>query len=364
MDIRYMEMALEQAKLGEGRVNPNPLVGAVLVKNNKVIGMGHHEIFGGAHAEINAFNSAANNGYSAEGSTLYVTLEPCCHYGKTPPCTDAIILNKVSRVIIGTLDPNPMVSGKGVEVLARSGIEVRVGMLEEECKKINQIFMKHITTHEPYVLMKVAMSLDGKIATKTGNSKWISSEVSRLEVHNLRNKYMGIMVGIGTVMEDNPELTCRISGGRNPVRIVVDSSLRVKVDSKVVISAKETRTIIATTENASIEKIELLEKLGVDILVTSSKDGKVNLPELMTKLGELGIDSVLLEGGGTLNFSALEEGIVDKVKFYIAPIVIGGQSAKTPVGGDGVEFVANAFKLNHMSSRQVGYDICITGYLK
>lgn len=355
----FMKLAIELAKKGIGKVNPNPLVGAVIVKDGKIIGQGYHERYGGGHAEVNAFKSLNED---ATGAIMYVTLEPCMHYGKTPPCADKIIENKISKVVIGMLDPNPLVSGKGIEKLKNAGIEVEVGILEEECRKINEVFTKYIKTKKPFVVMKTAMSLDGKISTKTGKSKWISSEEARLHVHTLRNKFSGIMVGINTVLKDNPELTCRIAEGNNPIKIIVDSTLRIPMESKV-LKKHDNQTIIATTEKADITKVEKLIKNNVKVLIINEKNGRVDLKELMRKLGELNIDSILLEGGSTLNYSALEENIVDKVMMYISPKIIGGETSKTPVGGNGIDKLNNAFKLENITTRNVGEDILVEGYI-
>ncbi|MBC5625270.1 bifunctional diaminohydroxyphosphoribosylaminopyrimidine deaminase/5-amino-6-(5-phosphoribosylamino)uracil reductase RibD [Clostridium sp. NSJ-49] len=360
MDKKFMYLAIDLAKQGNGKVNPNPLVGAVIVKDGRVIGQGYHEEYGKAHAEVNAFKSLRE---SSEGATIYVTLEPCSHYGKTPPCVDKIIENKISKVVIGTLDPNPLVAGRGVRKLRDSGIEVVVGILEEECKNLAEVFMKYIVTKTPFVVLKTAMTLDGKIATQTGESKWITCEKSRRNVHKLRNELSAIMVGVNTVVKDNPELTCRLEGGRNPVRVIVDSKLRIPIESKV-INDKLSRTIIATTKESNKSKRDSLEKLGVEIVVVKSKNEKVDLKDLMIKLGELNIDSILLEGGGTLNFSALEEGIIDKVQAYISPKIIGGEKSKTPVEGNGVEELSKAILLENITTESVGEDILIQGYIK
>lgn len=356
-----MKLAIKLAINGVGKVNPNPLVGAVIVKDEEIIGQGYHECCGKEHAEVNAFKSLAKD---AEGATLYVTLEPCSHYGKTPPCVDEIIKNKIVKVVIGMVDINPLVSGRSVNKLRDAGIEVIVGILEEECKKINEVFIKYITKKKPFVVLKSAMSLDGKIATSSGESKWITGEGSRIEVHNLRNKLSSIMVGVNTIIKDNPELTCRVSGGRNPIRIVVDSKLRIPMESKVIVEINKSKTIIATTEVANNNKILELERLGVKVIVIKSKKGKVDLQELMVELGRLNIDGVLLEGGAELNFSALKENIVDKIQVYISPKIIGGERSKTPVGGNGIEVLSNAFKVENMASRFIGEDILIEGYLK
>ncbi|PRR84368.1 Riboflavin biosynthesis protein RibD [Clostridium vincentii] len=359
MDRKYMKIALELAKNGEGRVSPNPMVGAIIVKNGSVIAGGHHREYGKAHAEVDAFENATED---VEGATMYVTLEPCSHFGKTPPCADKIIEKKISKVVIGSLDPNPLVAGNGVKKLQDAG--VIVGVLEDECKDLNEVFMKYILEKKPFVVMKSAMSLDGKIATYSGESKWISGEESRKNVHKLRNKLSSIMVGVQTVIKDNPELTCRTENGRNPIRIVVDSTLRIPIESKLVEGARDIKTIVATTDRRDKDKEILLKEKGVIILVTEQINNQVDLLDLMKKLGALQIDSVLLEGGATLNFSALAQGIVDKVQVYIAPMIIGGDKAKTIVGGTGVEALTDAFKLRDLKTSLIGQDILIEGYVK
>ena len=360
----YMKLALELAKKGIGRVHPNPMVGAVIVKDGKILGQGYHKKCGEGHAEVNAFKDAEEKNENVEGAEMYVTLEPCSHFGKTPPCADKIIEKKISKVFIGTLDPNPLVAGRGVKKLKDAGIYVEYGILESECYKLNEVFMKYIVKKEPFAVMKTGMSLDGKIATYSGESKWITEERSREDVHNLRNELTGIMVGINTVLKDNPQLTCRVNGGRNPIRIIVDSNLKIPMDCKIVNTAKEVETIIATTDKANLDKINSLEDKGVKIIVVPSKNGKVNLKELMTILGKLKIDSILLEGGGTLNFSALEEGIVDKVKIYIAPKIIGGKDSKTPIEGKGIDNLKDAFKITNLSVSTIGEDILVEGYVE
>ena len=361
MDKYYMQRALDLAQKGKGKVNPNPLVGAIIVKNGEIIGEGYHEAYGRVHAEINAFNNSIKD---VKGATIYVTLEPCSHYGKTPPCVDKIIDKKISKVVIGMVDPNPLVAGKGVTKLQEAGIEVIIGVLEKECKKINEVFIKYITKKQPFVVLKTAMSLDGKIATKTGESKWITGEKARYEVQQLRNQYSAIMVGVDTVIMDNPQLTCRIPNGRNPIRIVVDSKLRTPLESNIVKSAKDIRTILVTTKIASEEKVRLIEELGVVVIKTNCKNGKVDLIESLAKLGEQNIDSILLEGGGTLNYSALKSGIVDKIIAYISPKIIGGISAKTSIEGEGIEKLEEAFKLEQLTTRLIDKDIFIEGYVK
>ena len=310
-DQEYMLRAIQLAKKGEGWTNPNPMVGAVIVKDGRIIGEGYHKKCGELHAERNAIASLTE---SAEGATIYVTLEPCCHYGKTPPCTEAIIEQKIKKVVIGSRDPNPKVAGKGAQILRESGITVVQDFMREECDRLNPVFFHYITTKTPYVVMKYAMTLDGKIATKTGASKWITGEPARQEVQHMRHRYMGIMAGIGTVLADDPMLNVRVEGWKSPVRIVCDSSLRIPLDSQIVRSAKEYRTIVAYAgreENEEItEKIERLHAKGVDTVCCPDEKGQIDLKKLMTYLGKEGIDSILLEGGGTLNDSALRAGIV------------------------------------------------------
>lgn len=370
LDKFYMNIALQLAKKGKGKVNPNPLVGAIIVRDGVILGRGYHKEYGKAHAEVNAFLDAKED---ITGATMYVTLEPCSHYGKTPPCVERIIENKISRVVIGMIDPNPLVAGKGIEKLKKSGITVTVGVLEEECRKLNEVFIKYITKNEPFVVLKTAMSLDGKIATSRGESKWITGEKARNEVHNLRNELEAIMVGVDTVIIDNPELTCRLENGRNPIRIIVDSTLKIPLNSKVLKNQDEAKTIVATKKEAIEEKVKKLEALGVTVLKISDdkeyennniRNKKVNLNNLMKELGKLNIDGVLLEGGATLNYSALQEGIVDKIQVYIAPKIIGGLNSKGPVGGTGIEFLKDAFKINDLTSKFIGEDILIEGYIE
>ncbi len=331
MDEFYMKRALELAVKGIGMVNPNPMVGAVIVKDNKVIGAGFHEKYGHAHAERNAVKNAVED---IEGATVYVTLEPCAHYGKTPPCVDLLIEKKVRKVVIGMLDPNPLVAGKSIKKLKENNIEVKVGVKEKECRKLNEVFIKYITTKKPFVIMKAGISIDGKIATSSGESKWITSERSRLHSHELRNRMSGIMVGINTVLSDDPSLTYRGEHkGKDPLRIIIDSTLKVPFESKV-IKYNNNNTIVACVENTDLIKKEKLEKMGVKIIETKSKKGKVDLQEVVEKLGKEKIDSILLEGGGTHNFSALKQGIVDRVRFYIEPKIIDGEKSKNRVGGE------------------------------
>lgn len=357
-DQNYMLQAIQLAKQGEGWTNPNPMVGAVIVKNGRIIGKGYHKKCGELHAERNAIASLTE---SAEGATIYVTLEPCCHYGKTPPCTEAIIEQKIKRVVIGSRDPNPKVSGKGIKMLQEAGIEVIEDFMREECDRLNPVFFHYITTKTPYVVMKYAMTLDGKIATKTGASKWITGEAAREEVQHMRHRYMGIMAGIGTVLADDPMLNVRVEGWKSPIRILCDSGLRIPLDGQIVKSAGKYRTIVAYADSENTEaKRKRLHEMGVETIWCPDESNQVDLKKLMRYLGEEGIDSILLEGGGTLNDSALRAGIVQEVQAFIAPKLFGGMNSKTPVEGIGVRFPSEAVKLKCTDICQIGEDIRIT----
>lgn len=362
---QYMRRAIELAKRGIGKVNPNPLVGAVLVKEGQIIGEGYHMQYGGLHAERNAFQSLKDK-KAARGAELYVTLEPCCHHGKQPPCTETIIEHGVSSVYVGSNDPNPLVAGKGIKQLEAAGIRVVTEFLKEECDALNPVFFHYITTKTPYVLMKYAMTLDGKIATRTGHSRWVSGEQSRERVQHTRNALTGIMVGIGTVLNDNPRLTCRIEGGRNPVRIICDSKLRIPLSSNVVDTAKEVPTILATIPPHAEynrfwhEQKEALEAVGVEVLTVRECEGRLDLKDLMATLGEKQIDSILLEGGSTLNYAALQAGVVNRIEAYVAPKFFGGAGYYTPVGGEGVELATEALGCQLVSAETVGEDVLLT----
>ncbi len=363
-DEKYIKRTFQLARMGVGLVNPNPLVGAVIVKDDRVIAEGFHREFGGDHAEIDAIKNTTE---SVEGSTVYVNLEPCSHHGKTPPCAQRLIDEKVKRVVIAMRDPNPQVSGEGIKMLRNAGIEVTENILKEEALDLNRVFVKYITQGLPYVVMKAAMTLDGKIATRVGDSRWVSGEASRKIVHELRNEYAAIMVGINTVIGDDPELTTRLTGnreGRNPARIIVDSALRIPMDAKVLRHQNEPHTILAHDKQASVEKLKILREGGVKTIQTNSEYGKnVDLSKLMTELGKMSIDGILLEGGGTLNYSALKAGIVDEVFFFVAPKIVGGTHAKTPVEGKGVDVMNNAFKFKEMKTMNVGEDLMIRAKL-
>lgn len=356
-DMDYMRLALDLAAKGRGWTNPNPMVGAVIVKDGRVIGEGYHHRCGGLHAEREAFSNCTE---SPAGATLYVTLEPCCHHGRQPPCTDAILEAGIRRVVVGSWDPNPLVAGKGLAFLRAHGVEVEIGVLQAECDALNDVFFHYIRTKRPYVVMKYAMTLDGKIATRTGASQWITGEEARQQVHRDRHRYAAIMAGVGTVLTDDPLLTCRMEGGRNPVRVICDTHLRTPLDSQLVRSARKVPTILAVGEAAPAQATPYRDA-GCQVWTLPERDGHVDLSVLMERLGATEIDSVLLEGGGTLNWAALESGIVQRVQAYIAPKLFGGKDAKSPVAGLGVELPAQAVKLKNTTVTQIGEDFLLEG---
>ncbi len=356
MEERYMRRALELAMRGIGKVNPNPLVGAVIVKNKNIVAEGWHAEYGGLHAERHALSRLADAD-GARGADMYVTLEPCCHYGKQPPCTEAIIEHGIKNVYIGSRDPNPLVSGKGAGQLEAAGVRVYRDVLKDECDAINPVFFHYITTGTPYVVMKYAMTLDGKTACDSGESRWITGSAAREHVQKTRNALAGIMAGVGTVAKDDPMLTCRLDGGRNPVRIICDSKLRIPDGCKIMNTARQIKTIIATASDDE-KRILDLKKRGVSIVRTKPLDGMVDLAGLMKELGGLGIDGILLEGGGTLNCGALKAGIVSHIQAYVAPKIFGG-SRHTPVGGEGVGFPKDAFMCKNMRHKFLGDDILL-----
>lgn len=365
-DSKYMLRAIELAKKGEGWVNPNPLVGAVIVKENRIIGEGYHARYGELHAERQAFAGLTED---AAGAEMYVTLEPCCHYGKQPPCVSAIIEHGISRVYVGSEDPNEKVCGKGIQYLREHGVDVVTGVMKEECDSLNPVFFHYITKKIPYVAMKYAMTMDGKIATHLGLSKWITDEPARQRVQELRNKYMGIMVGIGTVLKDNPMLNCRIAGGKNPIRIICDSKLRIPLQSRLVMTAEDIETIVATQRPQNYdekyeEKVHLLNEKNVKLIYVSGDENGLKLKELMTELGKMNIDSILLEGGGNLNYSALKAGIINEAWVFIAPKIFGGSSALSPIEGLGVDNPASAYRFEQNSMEKIGQDILLNYKIK
>ncbi len=354
----YMKEALTIAKKGEGFVNPNPLVGALIIKDDRIIAKGYHKQFGGLHAEIEAFNNAKE---SVTGATMVVTLEPCSHYGKTPPCAQAIIDKKIKKVVIASKDPNPLVAGKGIAMLMSAGIEVDIGLMDAENKALNAVFFKYIENKEPFVLMKSAMTLDGKIASVAWDSKWITNQASRANVHYWRHKLSAIMVGVNTVIHDNPKLTARMDSDKvaQPLRVILDTEGIIPLDSYVCSSAQTYDTLVVIGEHVSKQREEAMRATGVKAHRTGLKSGQLDLKQLMKDLGRMGIDSILLEGGSTVNYSALEAGIVDRVHMYVAPKMIGGAQALSPVGGIGKAKVADAYKLKLASVEHFDDDVLL-----
>ena len=357
-DEKYMRLAMQLAGNAIGRTSPNPLVGAVIVKDNRVVGCGWHRKAGTPHAEVHALNQA---GELAQGADVYVTLEPCAHYGKTPPCSKALVEAKVKNVYGGLLDVNPKVAGKGFKILEDAGIHVEYGFLQDELRKQNEVFFKWIEHKKPFIVLKAAMTLDGKIATATGQSKWITNETSRAYGYKLREIYDGIMVGINTVIEDNPMLTARVDGGKNPIRIVVDSSLKIDINANVV-QDKSAKTIVATTDKADKDKILKLQAQDVDVIVVDKDENdKVDIEKLLDILGQQNICSILVEGGATLSGSFVAKKLVDKVYFFIAPRIVGGKEAKTPVAGTGILNLQEALALKDIQIEKLEEDILIIG---
>ncbi len=365
-DHVYMKHALSLAARGKGRTSPNPMVGAVVVKQGRVVGEAYHRQAGQPHAEILALQQA---GPCARGGTLYVTLEPCCHSQKrTPPCAPLVIQSGLSRVCVAMMDPNPHVSGQGIKILKRAGLDVSVGVLEEEAQQLNEGYRHWITTGQPFVILKGAMTLDGKIATKTGESKWITSERARQDVHRLRSHVDAVMVGIGTVKSDDPELSARGSNhsakrrkGRQPVRVVLDSRLRIPIEANVLKWAHEQPTIIFTTAQASPKKIKTLIDRGAQVWIVPQKNGMVSLKAALRKLGKVGIACVLVEGGSVLNATALHEGVVNQVRLYVAPKLLGGQDSKSLIGGVSPKTIEQAWHLENPELKKIGRDWLVVG---
>ncbi len=360
-DQKQMKLALRLAKKGIGWVNPNPMVGAVIVKNGEVIGRGNHEFYGGLHAEANAINACTR---SPRGATMYITLEPCFHKGKTPPCVKLIVERGIKRVVIAMPDPNPKVKGRGIEFLKSNKVKVETGILEEEASLLNESFIKFIQTRKPFCLYKGAMTLDGKIASVTGDSRWISGEASRKLAHQLRQQYSAIMVGVGTILKDNPTLDTRRSHkiSKDPLKVVVDSMARISLDAQVLTNNPHL-TLVAVTRKAKKAKIAEIRKTGAQVVLCPEAQDQVDLKYLILALGSMDIDSVLLEGGGTLAFSAIRDGVVDKVLFFVAPEFIGGKKAPTILEGDGIRRLSDAIHLNKISVKMLKEDIVIEGYL-
>lgn len=359
MDQYYMERTLNLAAKGKGLVSPNPMVGAVLVNNGQIVGEGYHKAAGGPHAEVFCLQEA---GHLAKNATLYVSLEPCSHYGRTPPCTEAIIRAGVSTVIVAMEDPNPLISWRGIKLLRDKGIEVVTGVMEEEAKALNEIFIKYITTKKPFVAVKVASTLDGKIATRIGDSKWITGPMAREYVHQLRNEYDSILVGINTVLADNPSLNCRINSPtkRDPIRIVLDSKLRIPLDAKVINSSSSAPLIVFTNANNQ-EKVKELAEKGVEV-IEQKGETRISIDFVMAKLAQRQISSVLVEGGSDVIWSFFQENFVDKYYMFIAPKIIGGREGVPLIGGDGIEIMNNAIKMKWKETRFLGDDLLLTCY--
>ncbi|MFC1590659.1 bifunctional diaminohydroxyphosphoribosylaminopyrimidine deaminase/5-amino-6-(5-phosphoribosylamino)uracil reductase RibD [Candidatus Omnitrophota bacterium] len=361
LDEKFMEIAIGLAKEAEGRTSPNPIVGAVVVKNKRIVGKGYHKMAGLPHAEKTALRQAKDK---AKGADLYVTLEPCDHYGRTPPCTDSIIESGVRRVVIGMLDPNPVNSGRGMSALRKNRIKTTVGTLEAKVRAINKPYIKSITTGRPYVTLKVAQTLDGKIAARSGDSKWISGEYSRRSVHELRSKVDAVMVGVNTILKDDPLLTVRIPGltlKKPPARIIVDSTLKTPLQSNIIKASGKAPVIIATTKKAGTRRMAEYRKKGAEIIVVDGKNGRVDLPQLLKRIAQKGINHILVEGGGELIAGILKEGLADHVKVFIAPKIIGGKDSPTSVGGRGIGKVKDALLVRNAKIANSGEDFMIEG---
>lgn len=365
-DREFMNRAIELAWQGRGWTSPNPMVGALVVKDGQIVGEGFHPAVGKPHAEIYALDAA---GEQAQGATLYVTLEPCAHHGRTPPCVDRVLESGLARVVVAVEDPNPLVAGKGIQRLRAAGIEVEVGVLAADASKLNERFFKYIKTKRPFVAIKTGMSLDGKIATASGESMWITNESSRGYVQILRGTYDAIMVGVNTVVQDNPRLTCRLPGGRQPLRIIIDSMARTPMNAKlfqIEAAGHRPQTLICVSAKAPDDRVRALREAGAEILVCPdsgfSVDTHIDLTKLMPVLGKREITSILLEGGGTINAAALDAGIVDKVYVFVAPKIIGGVGAPTMVEGSGVTLLEEAVQLHRMSCTTMNGDLLIEAY--
>lgn len=354
----YMRLALENAKAMKGQTSPNPMVGSVIVNEGRIVGVGAHLKPGEPHAEIHALRMA---GDAAKGATIYVTLEPCSHHGRTGPCAEAIVQAGIKKVVVAALDPNPLVAGRGIEIIQNAGIEVVTGILAEEATKLNEVFNKYIVTKRPFVTLKSAITLDGKIATRESCSKWITSEKAREDVHALRNESAAILVGVNTIVHDDSQLTTRLPEGRHPWRIVLDSKLRIPEEARVITDG-EAPTWVFTGNSPDEEKQIRLEQLGVKVFRT--KTDQVHLEEVLDILGTHEISSLLIEGGGQVNASFVEQGLVDKLVLYVAPKVVGGKDAPTFLEGLGVGLMSEAKDLHDISFSQLGVDFKIEGYFK
>jgi len=359
-DKEFMKIAIDLARKGEGFTSPNPMVGAVVVKDGKIVGTGYHQAAGLAHAEVNAIDDAGNN---AKGGTLYVTLEPCNHTGRTPPCTEKILKAGIKRVVSSMYDPNPDVKGGGIAYLKEKGIEITTGVCEDEAKKLNEIFIKYIRTRLPFVIVKCAATLDGRIATRTGDSKWVSCETSRRFVHQLRHATDAIMVGIGTVKKDNPALTTRLDNkGKDPVRIILDTHLSVPEDAKVLKNDSDAETFVITGNNIQPDKKSKIASKKVKIIESPLKEGRIDFASLMSQLGSLGITSILIEGGSQVIASAFAAKIVDKIIFFYAPKILGGDDGVPICKGKGPALMKDSIQIRDINIRRFDDDVMIEGY--
>jgi diaminohydroxyphosphoribosylaminopyrimidine deaminase/5-amino-6-(5-phosphoribosylamino)uracil reductase len=361
VDAFYMNMALELAERGKGYTSPNPMVGSVVVKDSHVVGNGFHEYAGGPHAEVRALENA---GELAKGATLYVTLEPCNHTGKTPPCTEKIIKSGVVRVVVAMRDPNPDVTGGGIQLLRKNGITVDVGVEEKQALRLNEMFVKYVKTKRPFVILKTASTLDGRIATRTGDSKWVTGESARNFVHSIRHSVDGIMVGIGTVRHDDPSLTTRLENikGKDPIRIILDTRLTISENARMLTMESAAETLVITGDNIPSQKKRNLEKKGVKIVESPLKDGLIDLDKLMNILGGMGMTSLLVEGGGRVAASALNSSIVDKILFFFAPKILGGDDGIPVCRGPGPEKMSDCIKVHDILIHRFDDDILIEGY--
>ena len=361
IDEGFVKKTLRLAKKGLGSTSPNPLVGALVVKDRKIISSGYHKKAGAPHAEIEALSKA---GKRAKGGTLYVNLEPCNHYGRTPPCTKAILKSSVKKVVVGMVDPNPHVTGGGCEFLSSHGVKVKCNVLEEECKRLNEVYIKYITKHKPFVILKGALTLDGWIATQTGNSKWITCEKSRKFVHSLRKRVDAILVGVETVIVDNPFLTPYLIGRstRDPFRVIVDTNLRIPLHSRVFDSPKSGLTIIAVGSNVDSAKRNKIEDLGARVVNCQIRNGRIDLADLLDELAKMSISSVLVEGGATLFGSMIREELVDKYYIFLAPKIVGGDNGVPFARGPGCDSIENCVPLKDLMVRRFDDDIMIEAY--
>ena len=360
LDERYMRMALRLALKGIGRTSPNPMVGAVLARGGRIVGSGYHRRAGDDHAEIAALRQA---GKRARGATLVLNLEPCDHQGKTPPCTLSLIRSGARRVVVGMVDPNPLVSGRGIRRLRRAGIQVHVNVLEKECRRLNEAFIKYITRQVPLVILKLAASFDGSIATSTGDSRWITGEATRRYVHQLRNQVDAVLVGVDTVIADDPRLTCRVAGGRDPLRVVLDGHLRIPLPARLLHQRGSGRTIVAAGTHVPARKVKAIEGFGAQVWSFPLRRGRIPYNSLLKRLAKMGLLSIMIEGGSTTAARALVEGVVDKVLFFYAPKLIGGEG-KRMIGALGIEKMSRCKKIQDVEIRRFGEDVLVSGYLK